>query len=76
MLHTTADVETFRATYVRQGGQLDPDPDAARFWVVSDILGFLPDPAHILAAVATNRPDLTPGTIRRGLEDLLALTLT
>ena len=75
MLHTTADVETFRAAYVRQGGQLDPDPDAARFWVVSDILGFLPDPAHILAAVATNRPDLTPGTIRRGLEDLLALTL-
>jgi aminoglycoside phosphotransferase (APT) family kinase protein len=75
MLHTTADVEIFRVAYVRQGGQLDQDPVAARFWVVSDILGFLPDPAHILAAVASSRPDLTPGIIRRGLEDLLALTL-
>ena len=75
MLHTATDVETFRAAYVRQGGQLDPDPDAARFWVVSDILGFLPDPAHILAAVASSRPDLTSGIIRRGLEDLLAQTL-
>ena len=42
MLHTIADVQTFRAEYVRLGGPLDPDPDAARFWVVSDILGFLP----------------------------------
>jgi hypothetical protein len=35
--------------YLRQGGRLDPDQDAARFWAVGDILGFLPDPAHILA---------------------------
>ena len=76
MLHTTADAEAFRAEYVRQGGQLDPDPDAARFWVVSDILGFLPDPAHILAAVSTGRPDLTPRAVREGLEDLLALTFS
>ena len=75
MLHTTADVETFRAAYLREGGRLDPDPDAARFWMVSDILGFLPDPAHILAAVASSRPDLSVGAVRRGLEDLLALTL-
>ena len=75
MLHTTSDVETFRAEYVRQGGRLDPDPDAARFWVVSDILGFLPDPAHILAAVASSRPDLSPEVVRHGLEDLLASTL-
>jgi len=75
MLHTTADVETFRGQYVEQGGKLDPDADASRFWVVNDILGFLPDPAHILPAVAGNRPDLTTGSIRRGLEDLLALTL-
>ena len=75
MLHTTADVETFRAAYLREGGRLDPDPDAARFWMVSDILGFLPDPAHILAAVASSRPDLSAGVVRRGLEDLLALTL-
>ncbi|HZA04989.1 MAG TPA: aminoglycoside phosphotransferase family protein [Propionibacteriaceae bacterium] len=75
MLHTTADAEAFRAAYLRQGGRLDPDPDAARFWVVSDILGFLPDPAHILAAVGPSRPDLSPADVRRGLEDLLALTL-
>jgi aminoglycoside phosphotransferase (APT) family kinase protein len=75
MLHTTADAEAFREAYVREGGQLDPDLDAARFWVVSDILGFLPDPAHILAAVAGNRPDLSAATVRQGLEDLLASTL-
>ncbi|SDT09437.1 Phosphotransferase enzyme family protein [Friedmanniella luteola] len=75
MLHTAADAELFRAAYRRHGGRLDPDPDAARFWVVSDILGFLPDPAHILAGMADRRPDLTPEAVRRGLEDLLALTL-
>jgi aminoglycoside phosphotransferase (APT) family kinase protein len=75
MLHTTADAETFRAAYVRLGGRLDKDADAARFWVVSDILGFLPDPAHILVAVARSRPDLSADLVRQGLEDLLALTL-
>jgi aminoglycoside phosphotransferase (APT) family kinase protein len=75
MLHTTADAEAFRAAYLRQGGRLEPDPDAARFWVVADILGFLPDPAHILAAVGRSRPDLTPIDVRQGLEDLLARTL-
>ena len=75
MLHATADGEAFRAAYLRQGGRLDPDPDAARFWVVSDILGFLPDPAHILTAVARTRPDLSADIVRRGLEDFLALTL-
>jgi aminoglycoside phosphotransferase (APT) family kinase protein len=75
MLHSTADAELFRAAYLRQGGRLDPDPLAARFWAVSDILGFLPDPAHILAAVSASRPDLTPEAVRQGLEDLLAVTL-
>jgi aminoglycoside phosphotransferase (APT) family kinase protein len=75
MLHTTADAEAFRAAYLRLGGRLDPDPDAARFWVVADILGFLPDPAHILAAVGHSRPDLTARDVRHGLEDLLAATL-
>jgi hypothetical protein len=75
MLHTTADAETFRTAYLRQGGQLDQDRDASRFWAVSDILGFLPDPAHILAAVASSRPDLSPDAVRNGLEDLLALRL-
>jgi aminoglycoside phosphotransferase (APT) family kinase protein len=75
MLHTTADAAAFRAAYVRQGGQLDPDPDAVRLWAVSDILGFLPDPAHILPALWSTRPDLSADAVRRGLEDLLAATL-
>ena len=75
MLHTTADSEIFRAAYLRAGGRLEQDADAARFWVVSDILGFLPDPAHILVSVAGSRPDLTPGAVRLGLESLLARTL-
>lgn len=75
MVHTTGDAASFRAAYVRQGGRLDPDPAAARFWAVSDILGFLPDPAHILTSVSTRRPDLTPAGVRHGLEDLLDATL-
>jgi aminoglycoside phosphotransferase (APT) family kinase protein len=75
MLHTTADALTFRAEYRQLGGRLDPDGAAARFWVVADIVGFLPDPAHILASVGPGRPDLTPDRIRRGLEDLLAWAL-
>jgi aminoglycoside phosphotransferase (APT) family kinase protein len=75
MMHTPAAADAFRSAYLHEGGQLDPDPDAARFWMVSDILGFLPDPAHILPAVKTTRPDLTPTLIRQGLEDLLALSL-
>lgn len=73
MLHTTADADAFRNGYVREGGRLDRQE--FRYWQVSDILGFLPDPAHILPAVAQARPDLTAGCIRLGLEDLLALTL-
>jgi len=76
MMHTTADAEAFRAAYVQQGGRLDPDPDAARYWAVGDILGFLPDPAHILTAVAMNRPDLSADAVRHGLEDRLAATLS
>jgi aminoglycoside phosphotransferase (APT) family kinase protein len=75
MLHTTADAAAFRASYVAQGGRLDPDPNAARFWAVSDILGFLPDPAHILLALASSRPDLTPEAVRQRLEDLLVQSL-
>lgn len=76
MMHRAEEAETFRAAYERMGGSLDPDPDAARFWVISDILGFLPDPAHILVAVQHARPDLSAQSVRAGLEDLLVLTLT
>jgi aminoglycoside phosphotransferase (APT) family kinase protein len=75
MLHSVADVETFRTAYARHGGQLDPDPAAAAYWVIGDILGFLPDPAHILPGLEASRPDLTPVIVCRGLEDLLTLTL-
>jgi hypothetical protein len=75
MLHTVADAEHFQMMYQRQGGRLDPDPRAAAYWMVGDILGFLPDPAHIIPGLQAARPDVTPRTVRRGLEDLLALTL-
>lgn len=70
------DVETFRTIYQQLGGHLDADPGAARFWAVSDILGFLPDPAHVLPAFAATRPELSADDVRLGLEDLLAATLT
>ena len=73
MLHSTAGADAFREAYLRSGGRLLPDE--FRYWQVSDILGFLPDPAHILPAVLPSRPDLTAGRVRDGLEDLLALTL-
>jgi len=75
MLHSPLEVEIFRAAYGQQGGRLDADVTATRFWQVADILGFLPDPAHILASVGPSRPDLTPDSIRRGLQDLLARAL-
>ncbi len=75
MLHSLEAAEAFRSAYLDQGGRLDPDPAAARFWAVADILGFLPDPAHILAGMAQRRPDLTADQVRRRLEELLASTL-
>lgn len=76
MLHGVEEAQAFREVYVARGGVLDPDPDAARYWVVSDILGFLPDPAHIIPGLVHLRPDVTPDRVRSGLEDLLALTLS
>ena len=76
MMHAPAAAAFFRTAYLRAGGHLDPDPDATRFWTISDVLGFLPDPAHILPAVRATRPDLSTQLIRDGLEGLLAITLT
>lgn len=76
MVHTLADAMAFRTAYLDQGGTLDSDAEAARYWMVSDILGFLPDPAHILPGFAGSRPDLTADDVRIGLEDLLELTLS
>lgn len=75
MLHTLADADAFRSAYLASGGRLDPDPDGRRFWIVSDILGFLPDPAHILPGLSSTRPDVSPDDVRFGLEDLLEMTL-
>ena len=55
--------------------RLDTHPDATRFWTIADVLGFLPDPAHILPAVRAARPDLSASLIRERLEGLLAVTL-
>ncbi|MFT4167022.1 MAG: aminoglycoside phosphotransferase family protein [Microlunatus sp.] len=76
MLHSVADAVAFRSAYLDQGGKVDSDADAARYWMVSDILDFLPDPAHILPGFAGGRPDLTADNVRIGLEDLLELTLS
>lgn len=75
MPHSTDDALAFRAASLQEGGQLDLDPAAARYWAVRDIIGFLPDPAHILAAVAPTRPDLAPSTVRTRLESLLQAVL-
>lgn len=76
MVHSWSDAIAFRTAYLDQGGTLDPDAEATRYWQVSDILGFLPDPAHILPGFAGSRPELTADDVRIGLEDLLELTLS
>ncbi|WP_168207584.1 phosphotransferase family protein [Microlunatus elymi] len=76
MLHTLADADAFRTSYQALGGVLDRDLDGNRFWIVSDILGFLPDPAHILPGLAGARPDVRPDDVRFGLEELLERTLS
>lgn len=73
MMHAPAEADRFRTAYLAAGGRLDAD--ATRFWTISDVLGFLPDPAHILPAVRITRPDLSAGLIRDRLEGLLAATL-
>ncbi len=75
MMHAPADADHFRTAYLSAGGRLDPDPDATRFWTIADVLGFLPDPAHILPAVRPTRPDLSAHLVRNRLEALLAATL-
>jgi aminoglycoside phosphotransferase (APT) family kinase protein len=75
MMHGPADAVRFRKAYLSAGGRLDPDRDATRFWTISDVLGFLPDPAHILPAVGHARLDLSGPLIRERLEGLLAGTL-
>ena len=74
MMHGPAAADRFRLAYLSSGGRLD-DSDACRFWIISDVLGFLPDPAHILPAVSPSRPDLSARLVRERLEALLAESL-
>ena len=75
LLHDFERMDVFRAAYARHGGVTDPDPEAARFWAISDILGFLPDPMLQTPALIADRPDLTAAEMRRRLESLLVLIL-
>jgi Ser/Thr protein kinase RdoA (MazF antagonist) len=75
MLHSVEDAVTFRRAYERRGGRLDPDPEARRYWACLDVLGFLPDPGPVVAALLRQRPDLDAEGVRRRLEDLLELSL-
>jgi len=75
MLHSIDQAYEFSAAYARHGGTVDPDPEAQRFWAVSDILGFLPDPRPILHALMVIRPELTADVVRDRLEQFLADTL-
>ena len=75
MLHDLRRAEAFSTAYRRHGGIVEADPDAARFWQVSDILGFLPDPALQLAALIEARPVLNEQILRQRLEHLLSITM-
>jgi len=75
MLHDMASAVAFSDAYRWHGGLLDDDQDAELFWAVSDILGFLPDPSEIMAALIHSRPDLTAHVVRERLEHLLMITL-
>jgi aminoglycoside phosphotransferase (APT) family kinase protein len=73
MLQDLASAGAFREAYLRHGGRLDPDAGSARFWRISDILGFLPDPAPIITKLTSTRPELTPDVVRARLEELLLI---
>lgn len=75
VLHSIDQAYEFSAAYARHGGTVDSDPEARRFWAVSDILGFLPDPRPILRALMVIRPELTAEVICDRLEQFLADTL-
>jgi hypothetical protein len=75
MLHDVDSAVAFSDAYRWHGGMLDDDQDAELFWAVSDILGFLPDPAEIIAALIRHRRDLTAPVVRERLEQLLMITL-
>ena len=83
--HGLATALAFTAAYIAAGGELDPDPDARRYWQLMDLIAFLPDrrgpveresgaTAGTMSAVwaANGRPDLTPDLARKRREELLS----
>ncbi len=75
MLQDLDSAYAFAAAYRRLGGVTDADPEAARFWALSDILGFLPEPSPIIAALMSRRPDLSADVVHGRLEELLSRVL-
>jgi aminoglycoside phosphotransferase (APT) family kinase protein len=75
LLHEVESAVAFSTAYRWHGGRLDDDQDAELFWAVSDILGFLPDPAVIIAELIRHRRDLTAEVVRERLQHLLMITL-
>ena len=84
-LHGVQTALAFRQSYVDHGGVLAEDADAATYWVLLDLVGFLPhgsgresgampDVVEALWA-ATGRADLTVDVARRRREDLLLAVL-
>ena len=84
-LHGVETALAFRRSYVDQGGRLTPDADAAAYWQLRDLVGFLPTPtggesgapAAVLSTVwaAHGRGDLTPELVRTRREELLRVIL-
>ena len=81
-LHGAEVARAFRAAYLDAGGELDDDPDAAAYWQLVDLCGFLPEDGGVRESGGTpavmrdlwsahGRPDLTSEQARRGREDLL-----
>jgi aminoglycoside phosphotransferase (APT) family kinase protein len=75
MLHDLDSAHAFAVAYRAHGGVLDDDPEAWRFWSVSDVLGFLPDPTLHLTALINSRPQLAPSIVRFRLEQFLRTIL-
>ncbi len=84
-LHGVDAALAFRRAYVDQGGLLDRDADAARYWQLLDLVAFLPDPsgreggaARVTAEqtwAAHGRGDLTVEVTRRRRDELMRAVL-